>query len=255
MDSDTLAERIEQAAELIRTRQPAVAFTGAGISVESGIPAFRGPGGLWETVDPIFIDLQFFHANPLESWEKIRDIFYSFFGKASANAGHQFLARLEKHGMLHGVITQNIDNLHQEAGNQHVVEFHGNSNFLVCTGCADRTAFSEDIFLSMPPRCTLCDAVLKPDFIFYGETIPMDALAESERLAQHCGLMIVVGTTGEVYPASQLPAIARSCGAKVIEINPGQTVITPYTDIYLPLKATEAGDRIWAALAPVTGAS
>lgn len=248
MGKDTLSERIEQAAELIRTRQPAVAFTGAGISVESGIPAFRGPGGLWETVDPIFIDLRFFHAHPLESWEKIRDIFYSFFGKSSPNAGHQFLARLEKTGMLHGVITQNIDNLHQEAGNEHVVEFHGNSNFLVCTGCGDRTTFSEVIFQSMPPRCRLCNDVLKPDFIFFGESIPLDALAESDRLVQNCGLIIVVGTTGEVYPASQLPAIARAGGAKVIEINPEQTMITPYTDIHLPLKATEAGDRIWEAL-------
>ena len=239
-----LDNRIAQAVELIKTRQPAVAFTGAGISVESGIPTFRGPGGLWNTLDPTFIELDFFRAHPKASWEKIRDVFYDYFRKAKPNAAHQFLARLEEHSQLHGVITQNIDNLHQEAGSGHVIEFHGNTQYLVCTGCKDRMTFNPDILNEIPPLCKACGAILKPDFIFFGEMIPPVALAESDRLAQNCGLFIVIGTTGEVYPAAQLPMIARQHGAKIIEINPDRSMITAYVDVHLPMKATEASGRL-----------
>jgi len=238
---------VQSAADLIRTCQPAVAFTGAGISVESGIPTFRGPGGLWEQVDPIFIELGYFHSNPKQSWEKIRDIFYAYFDTAEPNDGHRFLAMLEEHGLLEGVITQNIDNLHQNAGSRKVIEFHGNSQFLTCTGCGKRGPFNPSVLKVMPPTCD-CGALLKPDFIFFGEMIPPVALAESDRLARECKLMIVVGTTGEIYPAAQLPLIARQNGAKLIEINPDPSLVTPFVDLFLPMKATEAGIRLTEAL-------
>ncbi len=238
---------IQSAAELIRTRQPAVAFTGAGISVESGIPTFRGPGGLWERVDPIFIELGYFHSKPKQSWEKIRDIFYAYFDTAEPNDGHRFLARLEESGMLEGVITQNIDNLHQDAGSKTVIEFHGNSQYLTCTGCGKRGPFNPTVLEVLPPTCA-CGSVLKPDFIFFGEMIPHAALTESDRLARSCNLMIVVGTTGEIYPAAQLPLIARQNGATLIEINPDPSLVTPFADVFLPMKATEAGIRLTDAL-------
>ena len=248
MTQPHIDDRVAHAVELIRTCQPAVAFTGAGISVESGIPTFRGPGGLWETVDPIFIEIRYFRSNPKESWEKIRDIFYRYFGQAEPNAAHRFLARLEERGLLHAVITQNIDNLHQDAGNTNVVEFHGNSKSLVCTRCGTACAFEPDILDTLPPRCHLCEGILKPDFVFFGEMIPTDALADSDHLVQNCGLLIVIGTTGEVYPAAQLPAIARSNGSRIIEINPDRSMITSLADVHLPLRATEAGDRLIAEL-------
>ena len=115
-----------KAASLLRQSKRTVAFTGAGISVESGIPPFRGPDGLWSKIDPTFIDLGYFERNPADSWKLIREIFYDFFGKAEPNAAHLGLAKLEKEGLLAAVITQNIDGLHQRAGSRKIVELHGN---------------------------------------------------------------------------------------------------------------------------------
>jgi len=129
---------LEQAADALRRAKRAVAFTGAGISVESGIPPFRGPDGLWSRYDPQVLDLSYFHAHPLESWQVIKEIFYDYFGRARPNEAHKALARLEQAGYLQGVITQNIDNLHQEAGSRHVVEYHGTSRYLTCTACESK---------------------------------------------------------------------------------------------------------------------
>ena len=120
---------------LLLEARHATAFTGAGISVESGIPPFRGPGGLWSRVDPGFIEIDYFQAQPAKSWRKIKEIFYDFLGGARPNAAHFGVAALEAAGRLKAVITQNIDGLHQEAGSREVIEFHGNSRWLVCLEC------------------------------------------------------------------------------------------------------------------------
>ena len=126
---------LKQAAELIRNAKHVTAFTGAGISVESGIPTFRGENGLWNRFDPIFLDLDYFHQNPLTSWKLIKEIFYDFFGKAEPNLAHFALAKMEKMGFLNSIITQNIDDLHQKAGSKKVWEFHGTSKKLICEKC------------------------------------------------------------------------------------------------------------------------
>ncbi len=126
---------IEEAAKLIKNAKHVTAFTGAGISVESGIPPFRGENGLWSKFDPLFLDINYFRQNPLKSWKLIKEIFYDFFGKAEPNSAHTALAEMEKSGYLNSVITQNIDNLHQTAGSKNVFEFHGTSKNLICTNC------------------------------------------------------------------------------------------------------------------------
>ncbi len=231
---------VKKAAELIKNSSNVVAFTGAGISVESGIPTFRGENGLWAKFDPSFLELSFFYSNPEKSWRLIKDIFYEYFGKAKPNKAHSFLAKLEEKGKLIGVITQNIDNLHQEAGSKNVIEYHGNSKYLVCTKCGARYDFTEERIKDIPPLCDKCKGVLKPDFIFFGEGIPYEAITGTEELLEKGDLLIVIGTTGEVYPAGLIPIEAKNKGMQVIEINPQPSKVTPYADVFIQMKATEA---------------
>ena len=235
----------EKAAEWIASAERAVAFTGAGISVESGIPTFRGPTGLWSRYDPQILDLRYFHEHPLESWRVIKEIFYDYMGtNARPNAAHRFLAELEKAGKLKGVITQNIDNLHQEAGSRNVVEFHGTARRLECTACRKKREFSEALIATLPPACPECGGLLKPDFIFFGEAIPPEAYRRSVELCEKADLLIIVGTTGEVMPASMIPFEVRG-RAKVIEINVEPSRYTEdLTDIFLCDKATVAAKEL-----------
>jgi NAD-dependent deacetylase len=234
----------EKSAEWIAGAKRAVAFTGAGISVESGIPTFRGPDGLWSRYDPEVLDLGYFHRHPLDSWLVIKEIFYDYMGsKARPNAAHRFLAELERIGILQGVITQNIDNLHQEAGSRKVVEFHGTAQRLECTACRKKWEFEESLLEKLPPACPDCGGLLKPDFIFFGEAIPPDAYRESLELCRDADLLIIIGTTGEVMPASMIPFEVQ--GAKVIEINVEPSRYTEeLSDIFLQDRATVAAKRL-----------
>lgn len=229
---------LKETAEIIKNAKFLTAFTGAGISVESGIPPFRGAGGLWERYDPSAIDIDFFYANPKESWREMKKIFFDSMGKAEPNIAHKTLAAWEKMGLLKGIITQNIDNLHQRAGSVNVKEFHGTINYLVCTGCGKRYHIDEVDLKADLPSCKACGAVLKPDFIFYGEGINPRVYQESAELAYATDVMIVVGTSGEVMPACALPLTAKRNGAKIIEIN---TLPSSYTagvsDFYFEQKA------------------
>jgi NAD-dependent deacetylase len=244
----TMKNDYDKAAEWIAGAKRAVAFTGAGISVESGIPTFRGPEGLWSCYAPQILDLGYFHRHPLESWRAIKEIFYDYMGsKARPNAAHRFLAELERLGILRGVITQNIDNLHQEAGSRKVVEFHGTAQRLECTSCRKKWEFEERMLEKLPPACPDSGGLLKPDFIFFGEAIPPDAYRESVELCHDADLLIIVGTTGEVMPASMIPFEVQ--GAKVIEINVEPSRYTEdLTDIFLEDRATVAARKLEEAL-------
>jgi NAD-dependent deacetylase len=228
---------IADAAALIRSARYLTAFTGAGISVESGIPPFRGPGGLWSTYDPRMLELDFFLAHPDRAWPVIKEIFYEHFGAARPNPAHMGLARMEAAGKLKVLITQNIDNLHYQAGSRNIVEFHGNSRLLVCLSCGTRRTADPETLSVMPPRCP-CGGVYKPDFVFFGEGIPPEAHARSLDAAAHTDVMLVIGSTGEVYPAALVPSRARDAGARIIEINPETSDFTrAVTHIHIPLKA------------------
>jgi len=233
-----MAEAIVRAARLLAAARHVTVFSGAGISVESGIPPFRGPGGLWSKVDPGFIEIGYFLLRPEESWLKIKKIFYDPFGRAVPNAAHFGVAALEKAGRVRAVITQNIDNLHQGAGSREVIEFHGNSQWLVCLDCRRREALVPGRLAQLPPRCA-CGGLLKPDFIFFGEGIPEKALQRSYQEASLADVFLVIGSSGEVMPACQIPTLAKARGAKMIEINLHESNFTPIADVFLQGPATE----------------
>jgi len=226
-----LTAQLKQAAELIRGAAGAtVALTGAGASVESGVPDFRSPGGIWSRYSVAeYATIEAFLADPAKVWTFVRDLVAEF-GDAAPNPGHRALARLEAAGYLRGVITQNIDGLHHQAGSRAVVEFHGSMRQLVCLRCHQKTPFRREEHLRrLPPRCR-CGAALKPDFIFFGEAIPEEALATSHLWATSCRVLLVAGTSAEVAPASAIPYRAVSRGARVIELNLAPTILTEDLD-------------------------
>ena len=233
-------EAIHKAATLIRRASYLTAFTGAGISVESGIPPFRGEGGLWSRYDPRLLELDSFLAHPEKAWPVLKEIFYDHFGQARPNRAHQVLAAWEQRGLLKTLVTQNIDALHHAAGSRSVVEFHGNSRQLVCLGCGARVEARRDLLAELPPRCA-CGGLYKPDFVFFGEGIPAEAHRRSREAAARTDVMLVVGSTGEVYPAAQVPRWASAAGATIIEINPRCSEFTEeVSDLHLPMNAAEA---------------
>ncbi len=237
---------LQQAADVLRRSAHTTAFTGAGISVESGIPPFRGADGLWSRYDPIVLDIGYFHSHPKEAWEVIREIFYDYFGQAHPNPAHYTLAEMEKEGRLAAVITQNIDNLHQEAGSREVIEYHGNSQRLVCPRCGASYTPEQVDLRDLPPRCEKDGEVLKPDFVFFGEPIPPQAARRSEEEAHAADVFLVIGTTGEIMPASLIPQLAKHHGATIIEVNPEASNYThSLTDIFLQGKAGEILPQLW----------
>ena len=230
--------KITLAAHKIKNSTYTMAFTGAGISVESGIPPFRGEHGLWNKYDPEVLEINYFHQHGKEAWQVIKEIFYNFFGKAKPNSAHLALAELEKLALLQAIVTQNIDNLHQLAGSKNIIEFHGNSSRLVCPKCNTKFLTEEMDLNNLPPRCKYDNKILKPDFIFFGEGIPTDAWEQSFESAEKCKVCIIIGSTGEVMPASYVPQKASEHGAFIIEINPEESQFThTITNLHLKGKA------------------
>jgi NAD-dependent deacetylase len=225
-------ELIKKAARDIVSARKVVALTGAGISVESGIAPFRGKGGLWEKYDPEeYANISTFRKNPQKSWTMLKGML-EVIKRAKPNAGHLSLAKLEKLGKLHCIITQNVDGLHQEAGNTDVIEFHGNNRWFVCLGCGKRYKVTEYEVREIPPKCE-CGGLLKPDAVFFGEPIPPDALRRSQEESTSCDVMLAIGTSAVVYPAASMPSIAKRAGATVIEINPEPTSLTGIVSDYI----------------------
>jgi NAD-dependent deacetylase len=234
----SLEEKIKEAARLLKVSKFTTAYTGAGISVESGIPPFRGDDGLWSKYDPKCLDIGYFFDSPAESWAVIKEIFFDFFGEAKPNRAHKALANLESHDLIHRVITQNIDDLHQEAGSKNVFEFHGNSKRLACLACFATYRHGEVSLDHLPPTCRQCGGLLKPDFVFFGESIPVLPLTAAYEAAKMSEVFLVIGTTGEVMPANQFPVMAKANGARIIEINPQPSNYTAeITDLFLQGKA------------------
>lgn len=242
---------IRRAARDILTADTAVAFTGAGISTESGIPDFRSRDGLWSRYDIYeYGHIDSFRRNPAKVWTMLREMLSLL--EARPNPAHYALAELEDLGLLEAVITQNVDNLHQAAGSRRVVEFHGNFTRLVCMQCGRRYGIQEvDITASLP--CCSCGGVLKPDGVFFGEPIPPEAYRKAVSLAAACRVMLVIGTSAAVAPASQLPYLVkgRRGGEQgvVIEINRQSTPLTgSVADYTLQGKAGDILPRIVAEI-------
>lgn len=230
----------KEAAKRIASARKVIALTGAGISVASGIMPFRGKGGLWEKYDPAEVaEINSFLKYPAKSWAALKEI-QKVVEKARPNPAHFSLAKMEALGFLASIITQNVDGLHHEAGNKVVIEFHGNTRRLVCLECGALYP-SEDISLdSLPPYCPSCRGLLKPDAVFFGESIPTAALMQAQVDVQQCEVMLVVGTSGLVEPAASLPSIAKRNEAFIVEINPEPTVLTAsIADIFLQGRSEE----------------
>ena len=231
---------IKKVAEDLAMAEYVVALTGAGISIESGIPPFRGKGGLWERFDPMEIaHIDAFMCNPAKVWNILVKEMKEIVDSALPNDGHKGLAKLEDMGKLKTVITQNIDGLHQAAGNTDVIEFHGTFAWQRCMDCNKKYETCNVDISVIPPLCA-CGGILRPDAVFFGELISPDAMWRSRQAAFNCDLMLVVGTSAVVQPASLMPVYAKQNGAKVVEINPERTPLTAEISDYLIMG--EAGD-------------
>jgi NAD-dependent deacetylase len=246
---DTL---IREAAQIIVNSKLTLALTGAGISVESGIPDFRGAGGLWSKYDPAeYASIAAFRQNPERVWNMLREM-EELVTQAKPNPAHTGMGKLEKMGYLHCIITQNIDNLHQAGGAKNVIEYHGNSSTLSCLWCGKQYPAQEKQHES-PPRCE-CRKVLKPDVVFFGEAIPPDALNKSFGLAASAQALMVVGTSAVVSPANTIPAIAKRNGAKIVEINKERTHLTDsITDVFIQGEAGRAVSLLVAEVRAMAG--
>jgi NAD-dependent deacetylase len=233
-----MKDLINKAAEIIFRSRLTLALTGAGISVESGIPDFRSAGGLWSKYDPAeYATIHAFRQDPEKIWNMLRDM-DGLIAQALPNPAHIGMGEMEKLGFLHCIITQNVDNLHQAGGARNVIEYHGNSSTLSCLWCGTRYKAEEKRGEHIP-RCG-CRQVLKPDVVFFGEAIPEQALTRSFHLASSAEVVMVVGTSALVSPANTIPSMAKSRGAKLIEMNMERTHLTDtVTDIFIEGRAGE----------------
>jgi NAD-dependent deacetylase len=238
---------ISKAAQILYNSKMTIALTGAGISVESGIPDFRSAGGLWSIYDPSdYATIDAFMDDPERVWDMFRDM-NKLVAKAKPNRAHIGMGRLERMGYLKYIITQNVDNLHQAGGARNVIEYHGNSSTLSCLWCNKKYSMKEKRNEHVP-RCE-CNRILKPDIILFGEAIPEKALYGSFQLANTSQALLVVGTSALVSPANRIPVLAKKNGAKIIEINKERTHLTSgLTDLFLQGDAGEIIEKLVAEM-------
>ena len=242
---------------LARTRRRIVGFTGAGISTESGIPDYRGPNGVWaRQVPPTIGDFRSNPATRRAYWERRRSTYPELLA-AQPNAGHAALVALERHGLLTSIVTQNIDGLHQRAGNDpgRVIELHGSAHQIRCLDCERSWAAAAiDTRLregESEPACTVCGGPLRTATVLFGEPLPTEALRRAAIAARTCDLMLVVGTSLIVNPAAQIPLLAQASGAALAIVNETPTPLDPRADVVV---RSTAGPAL-AALATALTAS
>jgi NAD-dependent deacetylase len=243
---------ISQAAEIIYNSRLTLALTGAGISVESGIPDFRSAGGLWSKFSPEdYATITAFREDPEKVWMMIKEM-DSLLDQAKPNKAHLGMGELEKMGYLHYIITQNVDNLHQEGGATNVIEYHGNTSTLSCLWCG-KAYTAEEKRGEYPPRCQ-CEKILKPDVVFFGEAIPTQALNKSYLLASSAEALMVAGTSAVVSPANTIPSITKQNGGKIIEINKERTHLTDtVSDVFIQGGAGEILEALVAEVKRMAG--
>ena len=242
---------IERAARIILDSKYVVGLTGAGISVESGIRPFRGPGGLWtERGEPPMDGYQRFQADPKKHWEDIvkrraeTGDFVLALESAQPHGAHYALAELEDMGILKYLITQNVDNLHLAAGSKKVAEIHGNFTKLRCIECNARYSRDQISLEALPPRCPACNGVVKSDTVMFGEPIPLDVLRTCQTESGKADCMLSVGTSAFVYPAAAFPQEVKRMGGALVEVDLYETALTPLSNVSIRGKAGEMLPRL-----------
>jgi NAD-dependent deacetylase len=239
---ESSAEEFEHAARILVESPHVIALTGAGLSVESGIPPFRGPGGLWtKHGEPPMDGFQRFMRDPAGEWRKrlnpegpMKELADTL-AAAAPNPGHYALVELEEIGVLQALITQNIDNLHRAAGHKNILEIHGNATLLRCLSCSRRLPRDEVTIdpENLPPHCEACGGVLKGDTVQFGEPIPQDVLAACMEESRQSKCCIVAGTTATVFPAAQIPIDILHRGGRLVEVNLYESEITQACEVSL----------------------
>jgi NAD-dependent deacetylase len=226
----TISDRLTRC---LATATRMVAFTGAGISAESGVPTFRGVDGIWNKMRPEELaSMDGFLRNPELVWE-----WYAhrkrIIAEVQPNAGHVALARMERYVPHFTVITQNIDNLHRRAGSTNIHELHGNIERNYCIACGRRYSNEEVLKAVGIPLCASCNGRIRPDVVWFGEMLPEDEWEASVRASESASLFLSIGTSAVVYPAASLPVTAKAHGAYLVEINPEPTALTERADEFL----------------------
>lgn len=250
MERQVASPGVEALAELLRGARSAVALTGAGVSVPSGIPDFRSPGtGMWEKVDPMEVaHISVFEADPARFWRYYRPRFQTL-GDKRPNGAHAALAELERRGLLAGVITQNIDRLHRAAGSQEVVEVHGSIDTSTCRDCGTSFGLERVEALFDPAGvaiCAECGGAVKPDVVLFGELLPEAAMARAQELAEAAELMLCVGSSLAVYPVAGLPELTLAGGGRLAIVTQGPT---PYDEVAAVKLDGEVDAELGAVLA------
>ncbi len=265
-DIDT---QIRKAAEILAKASNVAASCGAGISAESGIATFRDAGGVWEKLNPAEVGtaeglMESLMIRPEKLIPFVLELLDAF-EAAEPNAAHLALGELERMGLLKTVITQNIDNLHHEAGNTDVIEVHGNGFRLSCISCGGLQVherkrliretrekittladFSISGIAGLMPACSVCRSFMRPDVVMFGETVK--DIPRAFAAARNCDVMLAIGTSGVVYPAAYLPFDAKEAGARVIVINPNENPFASVSDAYIPMNAGEAMPKLITAI-------
>ena len=243
---------VERAAALLAGARHGLALTGAGVSAESGIPTFRGEGGLWTKYDPVKVSsIESFMANPAAYWKVSKDRGRVALA-ARPNPGHVALAAMEAAGRLDAIVTQNTDGLHQDSGSKRVIELHGSGRSVECLDCGRREPRSEvqaRLDLEMPPRCRTCGGrFLKPTVVLFGEPMPPAAVHEAFELAARTDVMLVVGSSLVVYPAAEVPLVAVRAGAQMIVINAEPTPFDRFASVVIHGRSGEVLPEIAALI-------
>ncbi|HDD64841.1 MAG TPA: NAD-dependent deacylase [Firmicutes bacterium] len=260
-------EEFYKIADVIKKSRYTVVLTGAGISVESGIPPFRGSGGLWEKYRPeiyaTFPTAIFTFLLKPEKFVKFAVEFTQTIINAEPNYAHIALAEMEREGFIKSVITQNIDNLHQQAGSKNVIELHGNLYRWFCLKCGRKKVFNKEELRNFIGELSEkrgrreilriyrkffscgCGGRLRPSIVFFGESLPYENFKNAEKEAKRADVFMLIGTSGMVNPAAELPYMARDNGAFIIEINPGESNLRRISDISVMEKAAVSMEKIW----------
>jgi NAD-dependent deacetylase len=232
----------------LRADMQVAVLTGAGVSAESGVPTFRGEDGLWRTYRAEQLATpEAFERDPRTVWEWY-DYRRQIVASKQPNPAHAAIARLDEALAEFLLITQNVDGLHERAGTKRIIELHGNLFRVRCTAGCGVSENLEVRLNKIPPKCGHCGALLRPDVVWFGEALPEHAISTAFQVSQACSLMLVVGTSAVVQPAASMPLIAKQAGARVIEINPDPTPLTPFADIALSGNAGEVMPRVADAL-------